>query len=53
MTKLQSPIKAVSKDLANNVEVQGNIEKKLSRIDNTSNKNLERITKLEQNNAKL
>ena len=35
------------------MEVQGKIEKKLSRIDNTSNKNLERITRLEQSNVKL
>ena len=53
LTKLQSSIKAVSKDFAKNEEIQGKIEKKLTRIDNTSNKNLERINKLEQNNAKL
>ena len=46
-------MKAVSKDMAYNVEVQGKIEKKLSRIDNTSKKNLERITRLEQSNVKL
>ena len=38
LTKLQSSMKAVSKDMAYNVEVQGKIEKKLSRIDNTSKK---------------
>ena len=35
---LQSSIKALSKDLANNVEIQNKIEKKLTMIDITSNK---------------
>ena len=46
-------MKGVSRDLQKNEEVQGNIERKVNKIDNTSNKNLERIDRLEQNTAKL
>ena len=53
LTKLQASVTAVAKDLARNEEIQSNIERKVDKIDNTSNKNLERISKLEQSNAKL
>ena len=53
LTRLQASIKGVSKDLQKNEEIQGNIERKVNKIDNTSNKNLERIDRLEQNTAKL
>ena len=53
LTRLQTSIKGVSKDLQKNEEIQGNIERKVNKIDNTSNKNLERIDRLEQNTAKL
>ena len=53
LTRLQTSMKGVSRDLQKNEEVQGNIERKINKIDNTSNKNLERIDRLEQNTAKL
>ena len=53
LTRLQSSINGVSRDLQRNEEVQEKIENKLKRIVNTSNKNFERIDRLEQNNAKL
>ena len=50
---MQSSIRGVAKDLQRNEEVQGKIDRKLTKIDNTSNKNLERINRLEQSNAQL
>ena len=53
INRLQSSIRGVAKDLKRNEEVQGKIDRKLTKIDNTSNKNLERINRLEQSNAQL
>ena len=53
LTRLQTSIKGVSNDLQKNEEIQGNIERKVNQIDNATNKNLERIDRLEQNTAKL
>ena len=53
LSRLQTSIKGVAKDLQENEKDQGNIERKINRIDNTSNKNLERIDRLEQKTAKL
>ena len=53
LTKLQASVSAVTKDMYKNEEVQSKIEKKLDKIDNTTNKNLERIERLELSNAKL
>ena len=53
LSRLQTSIKGVVKDLQKNEETQNNIERKVNKIDNTSNKNLERIDRLEQNTANL
>ena len=53
LTRLQTSIKGVSNDLQKSEEIQGNIERKVNQIDNATNKNLERIDRLEQNTARL
>ena len=35
------------------MEVQNNIDRRLTKLDNTANKNLERITRLEREKEKL
>ena len=50
---VQTSLKAVAKDIESNTEAQTRIEQKVGKIDNTRNKNLERITRLEQSNIKL
>ena len=51
--KLQTSFKSISNDLHKTQEGQVDIQKKLEKLDCTSNKNLERINRLEQSNAKL
>ena len=51
--KLQTSFKSISSDLHKTQEGQVDIQKKLEKLDCTSNKNLERINRLEQSNAKL
>ena len=53
LNRLQTSIKGVTNGLQKNEEIQGNIEKKVDRIDNVTNKNLERIDRLERNTTKL
>ena len=53
MNKLQNSLKSVSNDMNLNAEVQARIESKVCKIDNTSNKNLERIAKIEEQNVKI
>ena len=53
LNRLQNSFRGVAKDLHRNEETQGKIERKLDKIDNTSNKNMERVSRLEQRNAKL
>ena len=53
INKLQKSFKNISNDLHKTQEGQVDIQKKLEKLDCTSNKNLERITRLEQSNAKL
>ena len=51
--RLQTSFKGFSNDLHKTQENQEDIQRKLVKLDNTSNKNLERINRLEQSNAKL
>ena len=53
MNRVQNSLKAVAKYLESNAEVQAIIELKIGKIDDTSNQNLERISKLEEKNSKL
>ena len=53
INKLQKSFKNISNDLHKTQEGQVDIQKKLEKLDWTSNKNLGRITRLEQSNAKL
>merc|ERR1712240_157530 len=50
---LQKSFKSISNDLHKTQEGQVDIQRKLEKLDCTSNKNLERINRLEQSNAKL
>ena len=50
---LQTSFKGISNDLHKTQEGQEDIQRKLEKLDCTSNKNLERINRLEQSNAKL
>ena len=53
LNRLQGSVRGIAKDLHRNEETQVKIERKIDKIDNTSNQNMERIDRLERNKDKL
>ena len=47
LNRLQGSVRGIAKDLHRGEDTQGKIERKVDKIDNTSNKNMERIDRLE------